>query len=433
MSFPVVDGLRSLELGSPGPMRARLNELVLSGQKVACFGLIEEYAEESEPVESVGERMTLIDDTGNGLATVEVTEVRELPMGQVTWALAEAEGEGFRSVAEWRRGHEDYWTGEGRTITADTPLAWVRFRVVDPRPLLPPRPTAGDLDLPEGYEHIYGGKVRDLFRTPDGDLLVVASDRISAYDWVLPTPIPDKGRILTQMSLWWFEQLADLVPHHIVTAQVPGDEVAGRGVVCRDLQMLPVECVVRGYLTGSGLSDYRATGSVCGIELPEGLQDGSRLAEPIFTPATKAAIGDHDENVGFDEVVATVGADLAERLRDASIAIYTRAERIARERGIILADTKFEFGQIAGHDGIVLADEVLTPDSSRYWPADQWQPGRAQPSFDKQYVRDWLTSPQSGWDRTGDAPPPPLPDDVVARTRDKYIDAYERITGERFE
>ena len=235
------------------------------------------------------------------------------------------------------------------------------------------------------------------------------------------------------MSLWWFEQLADLVPHHIVTAQVPGDEVAGRGVVCRDLQMLPVECVVRGYLTGSGLSDYRATGSVCGIELPEGLQDGSRLAEPIFTPATKAAIGDHDENVGFDEVVATVGADLAERLRDASIAIYTRAERIARERGIILADTKFEFGQIAGHDGIVLADEVLTPDSSRYWPADQWQPGRAQPSFDKQYVRDWLTSPQSGWDRTGDAPPPPLPDDVVARTRDKYIDAYERITGERFE
>lgn len=431
MSFPIVDGLRALELGTPGAMSAELNRLVLNGQKVATFGLLEEYREESEPPEHVGERMTLTDDDGKGLATIEVTDVEEVRLGDVTWGHAEAEGEGFDSVAAWRRAHEEFWSD--RSLDDDSVLVWVRFRVVSPRPLLPPRPTAGDLGLPEGYQHIYGGKVRDLFRTPDGDLLVVASDRISAYDWVLPTPIPDKGRILTQMSLWWFDQLADLVPNHIVTAQAPSDAVAGRGVICRDLQMLPVECVVRGYLTGSGLSDYRATGSVCGIDLPEGLQDGSRLAEPIFTPATKAAIGDHDENVGFDHVVAEVGADLARQLRDTSIAIYSRAERIARDRGIILADTKFEFGQVPGKADIVLADEVLTPDSSRYWPADEWQPGRSQPSFDKQYVRDWLTSPQSGWDRAADEPPPPLPDDVVARTRDKYVDAYERITGERFD
>ncbi|MFN8125974.1 MAG: phosphoribosylaminoimidazolesuccinocarboxamide synthase [Candidatus Nanopelagicales bacterium] len=260
---------------------------------------------------------------------------------------------------------------------------------------------------------------------------MVAADRISAYDWVLPTPIPDKGRILTRMSRWWFEQLSDLVPNHLLDLEPPG-LVGDRGVVCRSLEMLPVECVVRGYLTGSGLSDYRRTGGVCGITLPEGLSDGSRLPKPIFTPATKAAIGDHDENVNLDQVAATVGPATAGELRDTSTAIYERAEAVARERGIILADTKFEFGRVPGDDTIILADEVLTPDSSRYWPADRWQPGRPQPSFDKQYVRDWLTSPESGWDRESGEPPPPLPDEVVARTRAKYVEAYERITGQYF-
>ncbi len=429
MASALVDGMRPLELGSPGPMRADLNALVLAGQKVACFGLMAEYRDEGEALEHVGERMALVDDHGARIATIEVTEVRELALGQVTWAEVEAEGEGFADIAAWRQGHEDFWRTEGRTVTDATELGWVRFRVVVPRPLLPPRPTAGDLGLPEGYEHVYGGKVRDLFRTPTGDLLVVASDRISAYDWVLPTPIPDKGRILTQMSLWWFDHLSDLVANHIVSADVPGS-AGGRAVVCRNLEMLPVECVVRGYLTGSGLSDYRATGSICGVELPGGLVDGSRLPEPIFTPATKAAIGDHDENVAFDHVVGVVGADLATQLRDTSIEIYTRAEATARERGIILADTKFEFGLADGQ--LILADEVLTPDSSRYWPADQWQPGQAQPSFDKQFVRDWLASPASGWDRAGSDPPPALPDEIVEQTRGKYIEAFERVTGTPF-
>ncbi len=432
MSFPIVDGIRSLELGSPGEMRSRLNALVMAGQKVACFGLMEEYEEENEALEHVGEHLALIDDVGARIATVEVTEVRRLQMGQVTWAEAEAEGEGFRTVADWRRGHEEFWNGEGRTINDGTPLSWVRFQVIDPRPFLPPRPTAGDLRLPEGYEHVYAGKVRDLFHTPGGDVLVVASDRISAYDWVLPTLIPDKGRILTQMSLWWFDHLADLVPNHIIDTEVPGGGVAGRGVVCRNLDMLPVECVVRGYLTGSGLVDYRTTGSVCGVSLPPGLVDGSRLPEPMFTPATKAAIGDHDENVDFDRVAAMVGGGLATQLRDMSIAVYSRAERLARERGIILADTKFEFGQVPGQPDLVLADEVLTPDSSRYWPADEWRPGRPQPSFDKQFVRDWLASSESGWDRSGNQPPPPLPDEIVERTHAKYVEAYERVTGQPF-
>jgi phosphoribosylaminoimidazole-succinocarboxamide synthase len=285
-----------------------------------------------------------------------------------------------------------------------------------------------DWKLPSGYEHVYSGKVRDLYRTPAGDLLVVASDRISAYDFVLETPIPDKGKILTQLSLWWFEQLTDILPNHVKSARVPG-EVAGRALICESLEMYPVECVVRGYLTGSGLVDYSATGTICGIELPEGLQDGSRLAEPIFTPATKAAIGDHDENVDYEHVVATIGSDRASELRRISLAVYERAEQIARSRGIILADTKFEFGARHGGSDFVLADEVLTPDSSRFWPADRWQPGRRQPSFDKQYVRDWLTSSESGWSvETGNAPPP-LPDHVVATTRDRYVEAYERLTG----
>ncbi|WP_369069915.1 phosphoribosylaminoimidazolesuccinocarboxamide synthase [Kineococcus terrestris] len=283
-----------------------------------------------------------------------------------------------------------------------------------------------------GWRHVYSGKVRDLYAPAgrdDGTVLVVASDRISAYDHVLSTPVPDKGRVLTAMSLWWFERLADLVPHHVVSTEVPA-VVAGRAMVCRRLEMFPVECVVRGYLTGSGLADYRATGSVCGVALPDGLVDGSRLPEPVFTPATKAELGEHDENVDFAHVVATVGAEAAERLRELTLAVYARAEATARERGIVLADTKLEFGLDGGRT--VLGDEVLTPDSSRFWPAEEWEPGRAQPSFDKQFVRDWLTSPASGWDRAGDQAPPPLPEDVVERTRARYVEAYERLTGRTF-
>ena len=285
-------------------------------------------------------------------------------------------------------------------------------------------------DLPEEYVHVYSGKVRDLYETPEGRLLFVASDRISAYDWVLPTPIPDKGRILTAMSLWWFDRLSDIAENHVVSTRVP-DAVAGRAMLCSKLDMFPVECVARGYLTGSGLVEYRESASVCGVNLPPGLKDGSKLPKTIFTPATKAALGDHDENVTFDEVLAMIGQDEAQTLRRLTVLIYDRAAEIAAERGLILADTKFEFGVRA--DGrTVLADEVLTPDSSRYWPADQWEPGHAQPSFDKQFVRDWLTSPESGWDRNGSEPPPPLPDDVVEKTRAKYVEAYERLTGRTF-
>jgi phosphoribosylaminoimidazole-succinocarboxamide synthase len=285
------------------------------------------------------------------------------------------------------------------------------------------------LDVP-GARHLHSGKVRDLYAIESGDLLMVASDRISAYDFVLTPGIPDKGEILTRMSLWWFERLADLVPNHVVSTQVP-ERVRGRALVCERLDMFPVECVARGYLAGSGLLDYDATGEVCGVPLPDGLVDGSRLPEPIFTPATKADLGDHDENVSFDAVVRTVGQETAERLRDLTLAIYARAEGVARAQGIILADTKFEFGARA--DGtIVLADEVLTPDSSRFWPADTWDPGHSQRSYDKQFVRDWLTSPESGWDRASDAPPPPLPADIVAKTRDRYVLAYEQLAGEPF-
>ena len=287
-----------------------------------------------------------------------------------------------------------------------------------------------DYELPVGFTHVYSGKVRDLWRTPDGHLLFVATDRISAYDWILPTPIPDKGRILTAASLWWFEQLADICGNHVVSTNVPA-AVAGRAMVCESLDMVPVECVARGYLTGSGLADYRAGGGVCGVPLPAGLLDGSQLPHPIFTPATKAAIGDHDENISFDAVAASVGEDLAERLRDVTLRLYGRAAEIAAERGILLADTKFEFGFDAAGT-LVLADEVLTPDSSRYWPAAGWEPGHAQPSFDKQFVRDWLTSPESGWDRTSDEPPPPLPASVVADTRAKYVEVYELLTGRKF-
>jgi phosphoribosylaminoimidazole-succinocarboxamide synthase len=281
---------------------------------------------------------------------------------------------------------------------------------------------------------LHSGKVRDLYLLPDGDLLMVASDRISAFDWVLPTLIPDKGRILTALSVWWFDRLADLVDHHVRSTQLPpgADPAwAGRALVCERLSMYPVECVVRGWLTGSGLADYRRTGHVCGINLPPGLVDGSRLPDPIFTPATKAPAGAHDENISYDELVARVGAAPAEALRATSLAVYRRLAGLAEPGGIIVADTKLEFGGRA--DGtLVLADEVGTPDSSRFWPATGWRPGRAPASYDKQFVRDWLTSPASGWSRESGDPPPPLPDAVVEATRSRYVEAYERITGRRW-
>lgn len=275
-------------------------------------------------------------------------------------------------------------------------------------------------------KHLHSGKVRDLYETDEGLLLMVASDRISAFDYVLDPDIPDKGAILTQLSLWWFDQLKDVVPNHIVA---PGPD--SRSMLCKPLRMVPVECVARGYLTGSGLIDYRATGEVSGVRLPPGLEDGSQLPEPIFTPSTKAPVGEHDEPISFERVVEEVGEETAEELRRITLEVYTRGAEIARERGIILADTKIELGW--DPDGVLtLADEVLTPDSSRFWPADQWQPGRSQPSFDKQYVRDWLTSPDSGWDKSSVNPPPALPDEVVERTRLRYLEAYQRLTGVPF-
>ena len=293
-----------------------------------------------------------------------------------------------------------------------------------------------------GWTHVYSGKVRDLYVPADESIsaefgqdcvLVVASDRISAYDHVLSSEIPDKGRILTQLSLWWFEQLD--VEHHVLASTadqgVPA-EVEGRAMICKRLDMFPVECIARGYLTGSGLAEYRETGEVCGIPLPDGLVDGSRLEQAIFTPSAKAEVGEHDENITYDDVVAMVGDDIAGRLKELTLRIYTRAEEIARERGIILADTKVEFGVDANTGVITLGDEVLTPDSSRFWDAETYAPGKAQPSYDKQYVRDWLTSPESGWDRASDTPPPALPDDVVERTRARYVEAFEKLTGRNF-
>jgi phosphoribosylaminoimidazole-succinocarboxamide synthase len=290
------------------------------------------------------------------------------------------------------------------------------------------------VDTPAGLTHVHSGKVRDLYRTDDGRLVMVASDRISAFDYVLASTIPDKGRILTAMTVWWFGQLDAIVANHLITLDDPLIPAAwrGRAMVCTPLDMVPVEAVARGYLTGSGLLDYQATGEVCGIALPSGLVDGDRLPEPIFTPATKAELGEHDENVSYEAVVATVGAETAGELKDLTLRIYADAGEIARSRGIILADTKFEFGRAADSGALVLGDEVLTPDSSRFWPADEWRPGRAQPSFDKQYVRNWLLSDASGWNRASGELPPPLPDEVVAATHERYVEAYERLTGLRF-
>jgi phosphoribosylaminoimidazole-succinocarboxamide synthase len=283
------------------------------------------------------------------------------------------------------------------------------------------------LDLPL----VARGKVREIYDAGSDRLLLVASDRISAYDHVLPTLIPDKGRVLTALSVWWFEQLTPVLSsfgasHHLLSAVDVPSEVAGRAMLVRRLEMLPVECVARGYLSGSGTVEYSRTGSIRDVDLPEGLVEGSRLPSPVFTPSTKADVGEHDEAIDFSAVVDAVGAERAAQLRELTLALYSRAAEIASGAELILADTKFEFG-LAG-DSLVLGDEVLTPDSSRFWPAETWLPGSVQPSYDKQYVRDWLTS--SGWDRM--SPPPELPTDVVAATRERYVTAYERLTGETF-
>ena len=297
-----------------------------------------------------------------------------------------------------------------------------------------------------GWTHVYSGKVRDLYVPEEsrydaagltvsddaeiraGSVMVVASDRISAFDKILPTEIPDKGKILTQMSLWWFQQLSH-IPNHVISTDVP-ESVAGRAMICKSLNMFPVECIVRGYLTGSGLASYRDTGRIAGIELPAGLVDGSRLETPIFTPTGKAEVGQHDEPVTREELYAEVGHAIGNRLEELSLELYSTAEKIAREQGIILADTKVEFGTDSYRGEITLGDELLTPDSSRFWDASEYEPGKSQPSFDKQFVRDWLRSPESGWDGSDNVPH--LPEDVVEKTRARYVEAYERLTGTKF-
>ena len=281
-------------------------------------------------------------------------------------------------------------------------------------------------------ELVHSGKVRDIY-ADGGDLILVASDRVSIYDVVLPTPIPDKGRILTALSLWWFERLADVAPNHVISATAVPPEFAGRAVRCRRLAMVPVECIARGYLAGGGLESYRATGTIHDIPLPPGLAEGSRLPEPVFTPTTKAPAGQHDEPMTFAGVIAAVGADTAAELRRITLEVYRRGHDIALPRGILIADTKLEFGILPGagrpEDRIILIDEVLTPDSSRFWPRDGYEPGGAQPSFDKQFVRDYLESIK--WNKL--PPVPSLPPDVIEKTRDKYLEAYRRLTGKELE
>ena len=278
----------------------------------------------------------------------------------------------------------------------------------------------------DGWTHIRTGKVRDLYSNNEGEILLVASDRISAFDWVLPSEIPNKGAILTQLSLFWFELLGDIVPNHIVTEDVP-NSVLDRAVIVQPLEMYEIECVARGYLTGSGLVEYNDNRAVCGNSLPDGLLDGSKLPNSIFTPATKAEVGDHDINIDFASAEKIVGADTAAELRDLTLKLYDTAAEYALGRGIILADTKFEFG--ANSEGsVTLGDEALTPDSSRFWELAGWAPGKAQPSYDKQFVRDWLTT--SGWDKK--SPPPELPQEIIEKTAARYEEAYERITGTKF-
>lgn len=308
-----------------------------------------------------------------------------------------------------------------------------------------PEPSTHQPPQIPGWKHIYSGKVRELYVPDDaacvsgssftddaqqraGSVMVVATDRISAFDHVLPTEIPDKGKILTQLSLWWFDQLTG-IPNHVLSTDVP-EVVAGRAMICKSLSMVPVECIARGYLTGSGLAEYKETGTLWGQELPAGLVDGSRLETPVFTPTGKAEVGEHDEPITLQEMNDAVGQAMGDRLRELTLEIYTTAEKIARERGIILADTKVEFGLDSYRGEVTLGDEVLTPDSSRFWDGAAWEPGKPQASFDKQYVRDWLKSPASGWDGTG--VPPELPAEVVEKTRERYVEAYEKLTGTRF-
>jgi phosphoribosylaminoimidazole-succinocarboxamide synthase len=272
-------------------------------------------------------------------------------------------------------------------------------------------------------ELLHSGKVRDVYADGD-DIVLVASDRVSVYDVILPTPIPDKGKILTQLSLWWFDRLSDLVPNHVLSGTDVPAEFAGRAIRCRRLEVIQVECIARGYLAGLGLEQYRASQAISSVPLPAGLEEGSKLPRTVFTPTTKASGGEHDEFITFDDVVDRVGRDTAERLRELTVLVYEAGAAIARDSGIIIADTKFEFGH-APDGTLVLADEILTSDSSRFWPADEWKPGRAQYSFDKQYVRDWAAG--TGWNKK--APAPDVPEDIVAATRARYIEVYERITG----
>ena len=280
--------------------------------------------------------------------------------------------------------------------------------------------------LPPTFKHLHSGKVRDLYQTPEGNLLMIASDRISAFDYVLSSKIPDKGKILTALSLWWFDQLTQIVPNHLISTDVPAS-VMGRAVIVEKLEMLPIECVVRGYLVGSGFQDYESTGSICGHKLPKGLQLASKLPTAIFTPATKAEMGEHDQNISMDEVINLIGTDLASKVEQISLEIYNKASQIALNKGVVLADTKFEFG-VRSDGTLVLADEVLTPDSSRFWDPTKIELGSSPESFDKQFVRNWLLSKESGWQKDL-TPPPVLPDQIISQTAAKYQQAYRLLTG----
>jgi phosphoribosylaminoimidazole-succinocarboxamide synthase len=284
--------------------------------------------------------------------------------------------------------------------------------------------------LPPTFKHLHSGKVRDLYQTPEGNLLMIASDRISAFDYVLSSKIPDKGKILTALSLWWFDQLTQIVPNHLISTDVPAS-VTGRAVIVEKLEMLPIECVVRGYLVGSGFQDYESTGSICGHKLPKGLQLASKLPTAIFTPATKAEMGEHDQNISMDAVINLIGTDLASKVEQISLEIYNKASQIALNKGVVLADTKFEFG-VRSDGTLVLADEVLTPDSSRFWDPRTIELGSSPDSFDKQFVRNWLLSKESGWQKDL-TPPPVLPDQIISQTAAKYQQAYQLLTGNRWE
>jgi phosphoribosylaminoimidazole-succinocarboxamide synthase len=283
----------------------------------------------------------------------------------------------------------------------------------------------------DGFEHIYSGKVRDIYKNSQNELLFVATDRISAYDWILPSLIPDKGKILTQITLWWLEQLNGVIENHLISLAVPS-EVAGRAMLVKNLKMIPVEAVVRGYLSGSAWAEYQTTRTVIGNNLPANLKESSKLLSPIFTPATKAELGEHDENITFERMKDTVEPKLAQLIKNKSLEIYKKANEIADQKGIILADTKFEFG-LDNSENLVLADEVLTPDSSRYWPKSTWQEGKPQNSYDKQFVRDWLTSPESGWNKSSNTPPPQLPNEIIEKTREKYLEVFKLLTGRKYD